>query len=424
VVVQPLSAEDISAAIHIGTRYNLPVSSRSAAHSQSGQALNQGGILLDMTSLNKHFEVNEQEKTCTLDSGTIWKDLVERLKPHKLIPPVLTNNLNVTIGGTLSMAGIGVASFRHGVQGDNCLGLQVVTGAGDIVECSPTENSELFYHTLSGLGQFAIISRAKLKLRSHRSHVRVFFLVYDDLKTVLQDQRKLIEEGRMDYIESWCTPLPLGFKKVMGTRQTFAEWFFPTQLTFEYDGNGPAPDEKKCLHGLNFYRHSHTEDMEIYDFAGRLEGLFEIWRRMGYWANAHPWMETLLPWDMAERYIKQILQNLPPAALGGGHVLFWPSSGRTSNLPLFKRPDSDYIVGFGILPGVPKDLLELAIPRLNMASELSEALGGKRYLSGLVQFSKEKWKEHYDTNWSEMKRMKKKYDPNGILNPGFIDFSA
>lgn len=145
---------------------------------------------------------------------------------------------------------------------------------------------------------------------------------------------------------------------------------------------------------------------------------------MGYWANAHPWMETLLPWDVAEKYMNQILQNLPPAALGGGHVLFWPSSGRTSKLPLFKRPDSDYIVGFGILPGVPKDLLDLAIPRLNMASELSEALGGKRYLSGLVQFDQRKWKEHYDTNWSEMKRMKKKYDPNGVLNPGFIDFTA
>ncbi|MCI0412594.1 FAD-binding protein, partial [bacterium] len=60
----------------------------------------------------------------------------------------------------------------------------------------------------------------------------------------------------------------------------------------------------------------------------------------------------------------------------------------------------------------------------NMASELSEALGGKRYLSGLVQFDQRKWKEHYDTSWSEMKRMKKKYDPNGVLNPGFIDFTA
>ena len=54
VVVCPSSAEDIAAVIRTGSRYNLSVSSRSAAHSQSGQALNQGGILLDMTALHQH----------------------------------------------------------------------------------------------------------------------------------------------------------------------------------------------------------------------------------------------------------------------------------------------------------------------------------------------------------------------------------
>src|SRR4030095_9965709 len=57
VVVKPSSAEDIAVAIRAGIRHKLPVTSRSAAHSQSGQALNQAGILLDMTALNQHFEV-------------------------------------------------------------------------------------------------------------------------------------------------------------------------------------------------------------------------------------------------------------------------------------------------------------------------------------------------------------------------------
>lgn len=424
VVVQPSSTEDVAACVRLAIRYNLPISTRSGAHSQSGQSLNQGGILLDMTSLSQGFEVNPEEKSCAVDAGMLWKEVVERLKPHKLIPPVLTNNLNVAVGGTLSVAGLGVASFRYGAQGDNCLGLQVVTGAGEIVECSPSENSELFDHVLSGMGQFGVITRARLKLRSHKSHVRVFFLLYDELKKLMRDARTLVEEARMDYIESWCTPLPMGFRKVMGAKQTFGEWFFPMHLSFEFDAGSAGPDERKCLNGLSYYRHSHTEDVEIHDFAYRLESLFEIWKRMGYWANAHPWMETLMPWDMAEKYIMQVLANLPPAALGGGHTLLWPCSGKTSKLPLFKRPQTDFIMGFGILPGVPKELLEMAIPRLNMASELSEAMGGKRYLSGLIQFDKQKWKDHYDTTWNDMKRMKKKYDPSGLLNPGFIDYSA
>lgn len=424
VVVVPTSTEDVVAVLQIAARYNLPVGGRGGAHSQSGQSLNQGGILLDMTAMNQMLEVNEEEKFCVVEAGILWKDVVQQLNPRKLIPPVLTNNLNVTVGGTLSMAGLGVASFRYGAQGDNCLGLQVVTGAGEIVECSPTENSEYFYHVLCGLGQFGIITRAKLKLRVSATHVRVFFLLYDEMKKLMRDARMLMDEGRMDFIESWCTPLPMGFRKVAGAKQTFGEWFFPMHLSFEYNSGSASPDPKKCLQGLTFYRHSHTEDVDILDFANRLESLFELWKRSGYWQAAHPWMETLMPWDMAEKYIVQVLQNFPPAALGGGHVLLWPSSGRTSKLPLFKRPDNDFIMGFGLLPGVPRELLDAAIPRLNMASDLSEAMGGKRYLSGLIQFDKQKWKDHYGSVWNDMKRTKKKYDPNNLLNPGFIDFSV
>jgi cytokinin dehydrogenase len=218
VVVQPSNAEDIAAAIRIATRYNLPLTPRSAAHSQSGQALNQGGILIDMISSSSHLEVKEEEKTCTVDAGMIWKDLVEKLKPHKLIPRVLTNNLNVAVGGTLSMAGIGVSSFRYGLkpiivwqrrslrEKGRSLNVQVRR----IGTCSAT-----FFVVL---GQFGIFTRAKLQLRSYAPSVRTFFLLYDKLNALMRDQKMLMEEGRMDFIESWCTPLVMGFKKVMGRK--------------------------------------------------------------------------------------------------------------------------------------------------------------------------------------------------------------
>ena len=68
------------------------------------------------------------------------------------MPPVLTNNLGVTVAGTLSMAGLGVASFRYGTQADNVVELEVVTGAGEIVVCSREQNRELFDMVRCGLG--------------------------------------------------------------------------------------------------------------------------------------------------------------------------------------------------------------------------------------------------------------------------------
>jgi FAD/FMN-containing dehydrogenase len=133
-------------------------------------------------------------------------------------------------------------------------------------------------------------------------------------------------------------------------------------------------------------------------------------------------MECILPWGTAEGYINAVLSELPPQALGGGHILLWPSSGRTSSIPLFMRPDDDWVMGFGILPGVPPQFLELALPRLDQASDLSMAMGAKRYLSGYIHFDKDRWRLHFGDKWAGVCAAKKKYDPDGLLNPGFIDY--
>jgi len=420
-ILRPACPEDIVEALAFARRHRLGVSTRAQAHTQTGQALNQGGILIDINSLDKIVSVDPKARTITAQAGALWRDLVSHVYPMGLVPPVLTNNLGVTIGGTLSVAGLGVASFRFGAQGDNVLEIQAVTGAGDIVECSPEKNSELFDSIRSSLGQFAIITRARLRLRELKPKVRIYFLLYDDLGRFMKDVVTLMSEPRVDHLESWCVPAPMGFKTLpSGEKQAFAQWFYPLHATVEYDG--APPDEKRILGGLSHYKLVHVEDRPLLDFLNRLEPLFQIWKRAGYWANTHPWMETILPWETAEAYVGAALSELPPQALGGGHILLWPSSGRTSSIPYFMRPDADWVMGFGILPGVPPQFLDIALPRLDQASDLSMAMSAKRYLSGYIKFDKERWRLHFGGKWASFCAAKKKYDPDGLLNPGFIDY--
>ena len=245
-VVRPAGPQDIVQALAFARKHKIPVSTRAQAHTQTGQALNDGGILIDINALDKILAVDTVARTATVQAGVVWRDLVAHVYTLGLVPPVLTNNLGVTIGGTLSVAGLGVASFRYGAQGDNALELEVVTGAGDLVTCSREKNADLFDTVRSGLGQFGIITQATIRLRTFKPNVRMLFLLYDDLGKFMKDSVTLMDAPRVDHLESWCVPAPMGFKTLAsGEKQAFAEWFFPLHATVEYDG--AAPDDNKVL---------------------------------------------------------------------------------------------------------------------------------------------------------------------------------
>ncbi len=419
-VVRPASADDVVRAVKFAAKRQLSLSTRGAGHSQTGQSLSEQ-ILLDLTSLDRVRRVDENGLTVVCAGGLRWRSLVEQLAPVKLSPPVLTNNLDVTVGGTLSTAGLGVASWREGTQADNCLELEVVTGTGELVRCSSHQNRELFDAVRGGVGQFAVITEATLKLRRHQPRFRSYYLLYDDLSALLDDLKSVMTDERFDYLESWCVPCPQGFKKAGGQRQAFAQWFYPLHATLETDGTAPR-DASEKIRGLKFYKHVHTEEGETPEFFTRLDPLFALWKRGGFWDFAHPWMECVLPWQTTQFYISQVLENMPPQAIAGGHVLLWPARGNASSVPLFMRPGSDFLMGFGILPAIPRHLLDEALPRLNLASQASTMMGGKRYLSGWIQFDQAQWQAHYGDLWPTVLALKKKFDPQRILNPGFVRY--
>ncbi len=428
-VARCTSAEEVAEVVRFCRERRIPITPRGQAHTQTGQATSDGGLLLDTTTMNTIHEIDEAEETATVDCGVIWRDLVTATLEKGMVPRVLTNNLGVQISGTLSMAGLGVASFRYGAQADNAVEIQVVTGTGEIVTCSREHNRDLFDVVRCGLGQFGVITRAKIRLRKCASVVRKYYLAYDDLATVMEDTKKVMDPANSTFssLESWCTPCLQGIKKIgegmeLGEgMQTFAYWLYPLHLTVEFNP-GEEPDDQEVLAGLTPYRHVHTEDFTQYEFANRMDPVFELWRRSGYWDMAHPWMETILPWETAKDYIEGVLAQTPPQALGpGGHILLWPAYTRTSDAPLFMHPGGEYVMGWGILPGVPFRFLDRALAQLDMASELSIVYGGKRYLSGYITFdTAEKWANHFGDRWPMILEAKQKFDPDGIMNPGFI----
>jgi cytokinin dehydrogenase len=177
-VFRPRDAGDVAGLVRGAYRSarGLRVSARGHGHSISGQAQAPGGVVVDM-SCHGPGAAAARERALPVYSpalgghyvdvwgGELWVDVVNWTLAHGgLAPRSWTDYLYLSVGGTLSNAGISGQAFHHGPQISNVYELDVITGKGDVVTCSDTTNPDLFFGALGGLGQFGIITRARIAL--------------------------------------------------------------------------------------------------------------------------------------------------------------------------------------------------------------------------------------------------------------------
>jgi FAD/FMN-containing dehydrogenase len=144
---------------------------RGAGHSVYGQAQSDGGIVCDLTRLDA---VVVESASVRAGAGARWSTVLDAALARGLTPPVLPDYLELSIGGTLSVGGIGGTSHRYGPIVDHVRGLQLVTADGEIRACSPERDRDRFYGALGTGGSGGIITEALLPLLPAPERVRVY----------------------------------------------------------------------------------------------------------------------------------------------------------------------------------------------------------------------------------------------------------
>lgn len=128
-VLRPGSVQDIRKMVGFCADHGIEVAPAGAHHAMFGQPLVSGGLVIEMRSLDTIHSIGTDG--ADVDAGVLWKDVIEAAYEQGLTPASITSYIGTTIGGTLSMGGIGMMSaYRAGAQVDHARRLQVVTGEG------------------------------------------------------------------------------------------------------------------------------------------------------------------------------------------------------------------------------------------------------------------------------------------------------
>ncbi len=406
-VLKPGSLEDITRIIQFARTYKLKVAARGQGHSTYGQSQVEAGVVIDMSTLNKiHFIGADR---AIVDAGVVWSQLLQQTLQQGLTPPVLTDYVELSIGGTLSVGGIGGATHRYGVQVDNVWELQVVTGEGKLETCSEFQNRDLFAAVLAGLGQCGIIVQATIKLIPAATNARVFLLYYDNLAAFTRDQRLLIADERFNYVEGQVVSNNSG------------GWRYMLEAVSFY--SPPAvPNNNLLLASLNYIRGTEQiEDKSYFDFLNRLAPVVDSLKSIGVWSYPHPWLNLFVPDSAIESFVGEVVSTLTLADTGQGPILLYPVKTNRFQLPLFRVPQEKVVFLFAILrtAAPPEDAVVTRMLDDNRRLfERNRNLGGYRYPVDAIPFSQKDWLQHFRPVWGKLVSAKRRYDPDNVLTPG------
>ncbi|XVV02700.1 FAD-binding protein [Actinosynnema sp. CA-248983] len=367
-VLHAASRRDVSTIQRFARDHDLPLVPRAQGHSTNGQAQAPGGIVLNLNRLNTIHRVGDDH--ITVEAGATWSQVVTAALAHGATPPVLTDYLELSIGGTLSVGGLGGASHHHGAQTDNVLDLDVITPDGTLHTCSPTTEPDLFDAVRAGYGEHGVIVQATLRLIPAPTHTRTYRLRYHHLADLLTDQRHLVTEQRFDYLEGQAKLDDNG------------TWTFLLEAAHHF--TPPAqPDDTRLLARLPTDAAEIT-DTTYWDFLNRIADDVALLRRIGPWQDPHPWNNLLVPDHAVEDIVTQTLSEMDREALGdSGLVLLYPLPRARLRTPQLHTPATPIIFLLALLRAAPPnapDTLNRMLEHNRRTQHLVTASGGTTYL--------------------------------------------
>ena len=411
-VAQPASGADIASLMRWAGSQGLKIAARGQGHSIYGRALSEDGIVIDMSKLDAIRDL--QPDRISVEAGATWKSVLDAALSHGMTPPVLTNYLGLSVGGTLAVGGIGGSSSRSGMQTDNVLELDVVTGDGNKITCSATSHPDLFDGVRAGLGQCGIITRATLRLVRAPERVRRFQLFYPDLAALIADQRLVLDQPRFDQLQGAILPDGAG------------GWRYQLDGAVFYNSDR-TPEDKAVLSGLSDLRSAAViADLTWRDDALAFAKFEALLRSKGQWSNPKPWLLTFLRGSNAEQIVREIMDGLTGADVGPfGRITCYPMRTSACRTPLFRLPEENIVFPFNIIRIPPSDDAATAQRMVAQNRALYVRIrdaGGVQYPVGAFPMSHSDWGSHFGSSWPRFLEIKRRCDPANALAPGYAIF--
>ncbi|MBI2865154.1 MAG: FAD-binding protein [Chloroflexi bacterium] len=415
VVVFPQSTEQVAAIMRVANEHRLPVVPRGAGTNVSGGSLAlEGGMILCLSRMNRILEIDRENLVAVVEPGVVNAELQAALAPLGLFYPPDPASMNVcTIGGNVAENSGGPRCLKYGVTKDYVLGLEVVLPTGEVIHtggsvmknCTGYDFTRLFVGSEGTLG---VVTKITLRLLPLAEAKKTMLAVFDSVVDASSAVSAIIARGIIP------TTLELMDRILLRCAEDFVHVGLPKDagavLLIEVDGFRESLDGQmrqiKAVCRANQareLRHARTSK-EVDDLwlarrtvigaVGRLEPNYGL-------------QDVTVPRSKLPIIVEEIGDISAKYDLPIG-VLAHAGDGNLHPIVLFDaRRDGD----LAKVHAAEKEICKAAL-----------ALGGTLSGEHGIGLSKREYlpMEYGPIEMSLVARLRKVFDPNGILNPGKI----
>ena len=201
---QPMEAFTRKAALQVAHQVataaaeGLPVCvRRSTGDAHSTRTLHYKNLAysVDLSHLDRIRCIDVAGRTVVADAQVSMRELVDTLLPFGLMPCVVPEFENITVGGAITGLGIESSSFRHGLFEDTVEEIQVVLGDGSLCTVSPNQNADLFFGMFGSFGSLVFVVAAKIRCMPVQPYVRVEVTAFSHRSAMLARVRQICQQS-------------------------------------------------------------------------------------------------------------------------------------------------------------------------------------------------------------------------------------
>jgi glycolate oxidase len=192
-VALPGKSEEVAAILRLATKDGFPVVPRGAGSGMSGGAVAiRGGLVLAMNRLNRILQIDEDNLTARVEPGVITAHLQEAVEKVGLFYPPDPASAHIsTLGGNVAECAGGLRAVKYGVTKDYVLGLEVVLPTGDRLRTGVQTVKGVAGYDLTRLivgseGTLAVITEITLRLVPKPAAKRTMTAFFHDVPSALR----------------------------------------------------------------------------------------------------------------------------------------------------------------------------------------------------------------------------------------------